>query len=187
MTDERLSATSSLPQWSLDAGLREQPARLSIEEFIAERGESLMRLAYLIAGSKHDAEDLFQETFADVHRKWARVAASDSPYAYVRTMMANRYTSSRRRKWHGERPSDPHAGVMDTVVAPDGTGRIDSDDALWRLLATLPPRMRAVLVLRYVEDLDDQTIAETLGVAVGTVRAAASRGLAQLRERGDLT
>lgn len=159
---------------------------LTIEDFIVERGESLMRLAYLITGQRADAEDLFQETLVDVHRKWSRVQGSDHPYAYVRTMMTNRFTSSRRRKWHGERPTDP----VDMPAAADAwfdpSHRVDSDDALWQLLATLPDRMRTVLVLRYFEDLDDSEIADALGIAVSTVRATASRAIAQLRTKGGL-
>lgn len=142
-----------------------------------------MRFAYVVTGSHTDAEDLFQDTFTDVHRKWDRVARSDHPYAYVRTMMLNRFTSSRRRRWHGEQPTDPSEHVMAAQVVEDGTGRIDSDDALWRLLATLPTRMRTVLVLRYFEDMDDAAIAQTLGLAVSSVRSTASRALAVLRER----
>lgn len=160
------------------------PARpATVEELIAEHGEALIRFAYVVTGSHTDAEDLFQDTFTDVHRKWDRVARSDHPYAYVRTMMLNRFTSSRRRRWHGEQPTDPSEHVMAAQVVEDGTGRIDSDDALWRLLATLPTRMRTVLVLRYFEDMDDAAIAQTLGLAVSSVRSTASRALAVLRER----
>lgn len=159
----------------------------TIEDFVAERGESLMRFAYLVTGHQADAEDLFQETLVDVHRKWDRVRASDHPYAYVRTMMTNRHTSSRRRKWHGERPTDPVDMPSTADTWTDPSGRVDSDDALWQLLATLPDRMRTVLVLRYFEDLDDAEIADILGLAVSTVRATASRAVAQLRERGELT
>lgn len=161
-------------------------APLTIEAFIAERGESLLRYAYLVTGQMADAEDLLQETLTDVHRKWDRVSGSDHPYAYVRTMMTNRHTSARRRRWHGERPTDPVEMPADQVAAADPSTRVDSDDALWQLLSTLPDRMRTVLVLRYFEDLDDADIADTLGVAVSTVRATASRAIAQLRERGEL-
>ncbi|GAB3117391.1 SigE family RNA polymerase sigma factor [Janibacter alkaliphilus] len=159
---------------------------LTFEEFVGERGESLMRYAYLVTGQTADAEDLFQETFADVHRKWDRVSASDHPYAYVRTMMTNRYTSSRRRRWHGERPTDPQEMPVESRVTQDHSSRVASDDALWQLLGTLSERMRTILVLRYFEDLDDAEIADTLGIAVSTVRATASRAIGQLRERGDL-
>lgn len=156
---------------------------LTLEGLLAERGEALMRLAYLVTGHRADAEDLFQETLADAHRKWHLVQASDHPYAYVRTMLTNRHTSSRRRKWHGERPTDP--GELPDRGLADPARRVDSDAALWQLLEQLPDRMRTVLVLRYFEDLEDAEIARTLGIAVSTVRATASRALAQLRERGE--
>lgn len=163
------------------------PARVevqSIEAFIAERGESLMRFAYLVTGQRADAEDLFQETLSDVHRKWDHVSTTDHPYAYVRTMMANRHVSARRRKWHGERPTDPFDMVVIGPQADDAAGRVDSNDALWQRLEGLPDRMRTVLVLRYFEDLDDAEIADTLGIAVSSVRATASRAIAQLRAQG---
>lgn len=157
---------------------------LTIEEFVAERGEGLLRLAYLVTGNHADAEDLLQETLTDVHRKWSRVAASDHPYAYVRTMLNNKFISSRRRKWHGERPTDPVDVVeLDRTTSDPMTG-VDGQDAMWHLLATLPPRMRSILVLRYFEDLDDKEIAATLGIGVSTVRATASRALGQLRDGG---
>jgi RNA polymerase sigma-70 factor (sigma-E family) len=153
---------------------------MTFEALVADAGKSLMRLAYALTGSAADAEDLWQETFAEVYRKWRRVEASDQPRAYVRRMLLNRHTSSRRRRWTGESPTDPH--VL-TAVAADATDRLGAQDALWRLLATLPPRTRAVLVLRYFEDLDDSSIADTLGITRSTVAATASRGLAQLRKR----
>ncbi len=158
----------------------------AFEAFVADAGASLMRLAYALTGSVPDAEDLWQETFADVYRKWRRVDGSDQPRAYVRRMLLNRHTSSRRRRWAGESPTDPHTLRAVAAAPADPTDRLGSDDALWRLLATLAPRARAVLVLRYLEDLDDASIADTLGITRSTVAATASRGLAKLREREDL-
>lgn len=155
---------------------------LTIEQFIADHGAQLMRLAYLVTGSQVDAEDLWQETFTDVHRKWSKVSAAVSPHAYVRTMMMNRHTSAMRRKWTGEHPTDPAAYVMTSQAVADPSERVDSDDALWQMLSTLPPRMREVLVLRYFEDLDDHAISEALGLAVSSVRSTASRALAHLRD-----
>lgn len=161
-----------------------QSVPLTIEAFVAERGEPLLRLAYLVTGNQADAEDLLQETLVDVHRKWDQVSRAEHPYAYVRTMLHNRFVSSRRRKWHGERPTDPVDITFLEQAVADPVGEVDARDAMWRLLETLPPRMRAVLVLRYFEDLDDAEIAETLGIGVSTVRANASRALRQLRTKG---
>lgn len=163
---------------------QERAETASVEAFVAARGEQLLRLAYLVTGSHADAEDLLQDTLADVHRKWDRVQASDHPYAYVRTMLNHRHISGRRRKWHGEHPTDPADVVALDRRASDPTSAVDEHDELWHLLATLPPRMRTVLVLRYFEDLDDDEIARTLGIAVSSVRASASRALAVLRTKG---
>ena len=162
----------------------EESSELTLESFVEERGEQLLRLAYLVTGNHADAEDLFQETLAEVHRKWSRVAASEHPYAYVRRMLNNKFVSSRRRKWHGERPTDPVDVVALDESSTDPTREVDGQDAMWRLLEMLPPKMRAVLVLRYFEDLSDAEIADTLGIGVSTVRANASRALAQLRTKG---
>lgn len=156
---------------------------MTFEAFVAQAGASLMRLAYALTGAAPEAEDLWQDTFAEVYRKWRHVEASDQPRAYVRRMLLNRHTSSRRRRWTRESPTDPHAL---TALAADQTDRLGAQDSLWRLLATLPPRARAVLVLRYFEDLDDSSIADTLGITRSTVAATASRGLAQLRKREDV-
>lgn len=167
--------------------VEEDVAPLTLEAFVTERGEQLLRLAYLVTGDHSDAEDLLQETLTEVHRKWDRVAASDHPYAYVRAMLNNKFISSRRRKWHGERPTDPVDVVALDTSSSDPTSAVDGQDAMWRLLETLPPKMRAVLVLRYFEDLNDAEIADTLGIGVSTVRANASRALAQLRTKGGVT
>lgn len=156
----------------------------SVEAFVTSRGEQLLRLAYLVTGSHADAEDLLQETLADVHRKWDRVCVSEHPYAYVRTMLNHRHISARRRKWHGEHPTDPADVAVLDRRASDPTAAVDGQDEMWQLLATLPPRMRTVLVLRYFEDLDDDEIARTLGIGVSSVRASASRALATLRTKG---
>lgn len=156
---------------------------MTFEGFVADAGASLMRLAYALTGSAPDAEDLWQDTFAEVYRKWRHVEASDQPRAYVRRMLLNRHTSSRRRRWTRESPTDPHSL---TAVAADPTDGVGAQDALWRLLATLSPRARAVLVLRYFEDLDDSSIADALGITRSTVAATASRGLAHLRQREDV-
>lgn len=164
----------------------EHVAPLTLEDFVAERGEQLLRLAYLVTGNHADAEDLLQETLVEVHRKWSRVSDSDHPYAYVRAMLNNKFISSRRRKWHGEHPTDPvDVAVLDRSTT-DPTRAVDGQDAMWRLLETLPPKMRAVLVLRYFEDLSDAEIADALEIGVSTVRANASRALAQLRTKGEI-
>ncbi len=151
-----------------------------LADFVLAHGRSLLRLAYVLTGSRADAEDLLQDALTDAHRGWAKVAASAAPYAYVRRILLNRHTSRMRRASAGERPVDPAGLPVGSVAAPDE--RVVSDLALWQRLSALPPRMRQVLVLRYYEDLDDAAIADALAISPGTVRSTASRALAILRE-----
>lgn len=151
-------------------------AGTQFDEFVAARGSALLRHAYLLTGDRGLAEDLVQETLAHLYRRWDRVSSADSPEAYVRTSLTRQYLSWRRRRWWGERPS---AAVPEQTAydAPDA----DGDDVVWRALAMLPRQQRAVLALRFYDDLSDAQIAEVLGVSASNVRAQASRALATLR------
>lgn len=153
-----------------------------LDAFVRAQGDRLLRLAYGLTGNTSDAEDLWQDTFADVIRSWEKVVAAGALAAYVRTMMTRRHISNHRRRWRSERPMPNDE--LDRAHHPQGEAEAARD--LWPLLEGLSPRTRAVLVLRYAEDLDDATIAEILGIGASTVRSVASRGLAALRER-DMT
>jgi len=150
-----------------------------LEVFVAARGPALRRFAYLVSGDMQRAEDLVQSALARVVRQWPRVGAMEHPEAYVRQVLLREHLSWRRRRASTE------------VVAADPPERTDGPDdftttaaerdAAWELLATLPPRQRAVLVLRFYEDLDDAAVARILGTTESTVRSNAARGLATLR------
>ena len=150
--------------------------RVGFDEFAAARGDALLRFAFLLCGDRHLAEDLVQSVLARAFATWSRVSAHDRVEAYVRKMVVNEHLSWRRRLSSGEvavaEPADRAAAGRDAFA---------DRDAAWRLLATLPRRQRAVLVLRYYEDLSDAAIAEALGCAESTVRAHAARALATLR------
>lgn len=148
----------------------------SYEEFVAARSASLFRTAYLLTGNRPDAEDLLQVALVKVYAGWRRVSKASSPEAYARRTLVNAFVSSRRpARFTRERlvHSPPDAVAHDP--APDD--RL----ALWPLVAALPPRQRAVVVLRYYEGLSEREIAETLGIASGTVKSTASAALAALR------
>jgi RNA polymerase sigma-70 factor (sigma-E family) len=137
----------------------------------------LLRLALMLTGGVHEAEDLLQQTFARACRHGDRIAAMDAPAAYLRKVMLNEHTSRRRAR-------RPATVPIDDVVEPPGSGdrpELDERDEAWRWLATLPRRQRAVLVLRIYEDLPDDQIAELIGCSRATVRSHASHGLAALR------
>ena len=154
---------------------------VSFEEYVAARGTSLLRFAFLLSRDAHAAEDLVQSALADTYRHWRKVKRADHPDAYVRRIVLNTYLGWRRRRWTGETPV---AAPESAGYAPDHADDVTSRDAMRQLLDGLPPRSRAVLVLRYYEDLDDNAIADLMGIAPSTVRSTAARALASLRPAG---
>lgn len=152
------------------------------EEFARERLPALLRYAAVLSGDRDLAADVVQEVMVRAHAKWATIGRADVPEHYVKKMVTNEYLSWRRR-W-AVRNIVPTSDEVLHLRAPDqsdSTAGHGERDEMWARLATLPARQRAVLVLRFYEDLSDAEIAETLGCAVGTVRSCASRGLATLR------
>ncbi|WP_344664529.1 SigE family RNA polymerase sigma factor [Catenulispora yoronensis] len=157
----------------------------TFDDYVASRGAALLRLAFMLTGDRHLAEDLTQDTLVRVYGRWSRIAGMAQVDAYVRRTLVNSHVSWRRRRSSGELPlaepaeaTTPNAGAD---VAADGAEASADRDEAWRLLATLPRKQRAVLVLRYYEDLSDQEIAGVMGCSPATVRSQASRGLATLR------
>jgi RNA polymerase sigma-70 factor (sigma-E family) len=152
------------------------------EEYVAEQGQPLLRLAYVLTGDAHLAEDLTQIALTEAYRHWRKVTTARKPDTYVRRILVNAYLSWRRRRSSAERPMDlgPDVGAS----APDPADAVAARDQMRRLLSELPVRARTVLVLRYYADLDDAAIAELMGVSEGGVRATASRALARLRDNG---
>ncbi|MFB7322419.1 MULTISPECIES: SigE family RNA polymerase sigma factor [unclassified Streptomyces] len=153
--------------------------------FVAARWRALTHTAYLLTGDFHEAEDLVQTTLARVYPHWRRLRPDDAEH-YVRRALVNtnRSRHRRRRIAHLLLPSLP-----DTRPAPGdgaGVGSVEGYDALARLLAELPERQRAVVVLRYCEDLSAEEVAGILGCSVGTVKSQASRALVKLRGRAAL-
>ncbi len=150
-------------------------------EFLQARQPALLRTAYLLTGDRADAEDLLQNSLAKLYLAWDKVQQRDSVDAYLRRIMVNENNSVWRRPFKrrevvtGEIPESRH-GVSD---------RYDDGEAarLWSFVQTLPRRQRAVIVLRYYEQLSEAEIADALGCSVGTVKSQASRALASLRAR----
>lgn len=151
----------------------------SFDAFVAARGSAMLRHAYVLTGDRYLAEDLVQEVLAHLYRRWDKVAAASSPEAYVRTSITRQFLSWRRRRSSTERITD-HLPERPTL---DATDLVDGDDVVWRALATLPRRQRAILALRFYDDRSDAQIAEILGIGESSVRAHASRGIATLREQ----
>jgi RNA polymerase sigma-70 factor (sigma-E family) len=151
---------------------------LEFREFVAARSPALLRTAYLLSGGDWAlAEDLLQATLTKTYMAWGRIRDRDALESYVRRTLATTATSWWRRRWHGERPT----AVLPETALSDPGSEFDERDALWRLVLALPVRQRAVLVLRFYEDLSEAEIADALGLSPGTVKSHASRALATLR------
>jgi RNA polymerase sigma-70 factor (sigma-E family) len=152
-------------------------------DFVRNRAGTLYRYGYLLTGNHHDAEDLVQDALIRLRTHWSRVARRDDPVGYVRTTMTRLHIS----KWRRHRHESPTSAVPDQGLLDPGLERAEravNKALVWAALATLPPRQRAVLVLRFYEHLSDEEIAGTLGVSRGTVRSQASRALYKLRAGG---
>jgi RNA polymerase sigma-70 factor (sigma-E family) len=151
---------------------------MRFEEFAQARLPALLRYATLLCGDRELARDMVQEVLTRALVRWRRISGLEEPYAYVRVMVTNEFLSWRRRR-----------RVTTVALTPDAYAATTSDpssahgdrDEMWRRLAGLPRQQRAVLVLRYYEDLADPQIAEILGCRPATVRAYATRALAALR------
>jgi RNA polymerase sigma-70 factor (sigma-E family) len=147
--------------------------------YMAARQPSLMRTAYLLTGDRHQAEDLVQTSLAKLYLAWDRVHDRESIDGYVRRILVNENNSLWRRAWkRREVATDrlPEAATRDTY----DEGR---SSALWDIVQTLPRKARAVVVLRYYEELTEAETADLLGISIGTVKSQTSRALAALRER----
>ncbi len=149
------------------------------DQFMAGRWPGLVRLAYGLTGDRWLAEDLAQSALASAYAAWWRVSRADDPDAYVRRILIN---ASKRRFRRRRVPESLHelAEFPDTGTA-DPADRVGDRAALLAALRELPPRQRAIVVLRYWEDLSDAQVAAVLGCSAGTVRSQASRAIAKLR------
>jgi len=146
-------------------------------EFVATRMDGLRRTAYLLCGDWHTADDLTSTALVKLLRHWRRISAMEQPDAYVRRMLLRAWLDERRRPWRRE-----HATA---VLPPARASTVDPTErlAVLALLAELPPRRRAVLVLRYFCDLSVEETAQTLGCTTGTVKSQTARALQALRAR----
>ena len=151
------------------------PGRDGFEEFVHATADRLYRSALLLCGDHHLAEDLTQTTYAKVYSHWAKVSSAESPLAYTRTILTRTFLSHRRLRRSGEQPVD---ALPDAPTAgPDLAMRAD----LLAALRQLPPGDRAVLVLRYWEELSVARTAAVLGIRESACRNRAARALARLR------
>ncbi len=151
-----------------DFGPQDQP-RESFADFYGQRFAEMARLAFLMTGSEDAAEDLAQDAFVRIHRRWESV---EQPVAYVRRAVVNACKSEFRRRGR-ERRRAAEIRLTSIELEPD---------ELWDALETLPYRQRAAVVLRFYHDLPEREIARALGCRPGTVGSLIHRGLAQMRK-----
>lgn len=151
------------------------------EEFVLGRGPALLRYAHALTGDASRAEDLVQDALAGLYRHWARVG-HDDPYAYARRSVLHGHQGRWRRLWRWELS---RAEVPDRV-AVDEIDLSDRRAAVRAALDRLSAGQRAVIVLRYLEDMTEQQAADALGVSIGTVKSQAARAMARLRALGEL-
>jgi RNA polymerase sigma-70 factor (sigma-E family) len=149
-----------------------QQDRDAFDAFVRARLPHLLRLGRALTGSEQGAADLVQDALERSLMRWSRIESED-PEGYVRRVMVTRNISAWRRVRRERLTADVPETSYDDPQA---------DPALWAALAKLPPKQRAVIALRYYEDLTEAQTAEVLGVSAGTVKSQASRAMAKLRE-----
>ncbi|NHC12358.1 SigE family RNA polymerase sigma factor [Motilibacter deserti] len=154
---------------------------MTFDEYVAARGQALVRFAYVLTADAHLAEDLVQTALMKAYRHWAKVTAADHPDAYVRRIVVTTHISWRRKRVHPEHLTDTLPDRAVDGRAADPADRVSERDVLDRAVSALQPRPRAVLVLRHYAGYDDTAIAQVLGCSEGAVRAYASKGAAALR------
>ncbi|MDO9456519.1 SigE family RNA polymerase sigma factor [Nocardioides sp.] len=158
--------------------MRGSADQTGFEEYVAARRRALLRTAYLLTGDHADAEDLVQTALVKAVPHWRRI--SDDPDPYVRRILARESVNRwRRRRWREVSTERPPEEASSTGLETQVVERED----LRRALLSLAPRQRAVVVLRYFDDLTERETADLLGIAVGTVKSQARDALAVLRRR----
>lgn len=147
-------------------------------EFVRANSRSLLRVAWLMTGDAHSAEDLVQASLAHVWVRWRRIRSPEAAAVYVRKVMVTTLCGWRRRRWSGEIATE---WLPEVAVGLEALDRALIRDTLLAAVRSLPPHQRAVIALRYLDDLSEAGTAEVLGCSVGAVKSQASRALAALR------
>ncbi|MEU6712063.1 SigE family RNA polymerase sigma factor [Nonomuraea sp. NPDC046802] len=146
--------------------------RAEYRDFVVSRADRLLRTAYLLTRDWGTAEDLLQESLTKAWFAWPGI---EEPEAYVRRVLVTTYTSWWRRRWRRELPSD----TLPEQIAHDAAGA--GREELWQAVGRLPAKQRAVIVLRFYEDLPVAEVARILGCHEGTVKSQTAKALAKLR------
>jgi RNA polymerase sigma-70 factor (sigma-E family) len=156
-------------------GRRSEPD--GFRDFVEARSSALLRSGWLLTGDWPSAEDLVQTALAAAWPRWAKL--TDAPEPYVRKIMVNTFLRWRQRRWTGEIAT---GRLPELKAYGDAFAQIDARQALLAALDRLPPRQRAVVVLRYFADQTESQTAEAMGCSVGAVKSHAAKALARLRD-----
>jgi RNA polymerase sigma-70 factor (sigma-E family) len=158
----------------------EQREEQEFADYFAARRDAVRRTAFALCGDWHRADDLAQTAFVALHRRWRKIRDRGALDAYVRRTLVRAMIDETRRPWRRER----YVEEMPEVASSDGEigDAVATRSALLAGLRRVPPRQRAVLVLRFLEGLDVAAVAETLKCSEGTVKSQTARGLATLRD-----
>ncbi|WP_245155826.1 SigE family RNA polymerase sigma factor [Nocardioides sp. 503] len=148
---------------------------VGFDEFVVARSTALLRTAYLLTHDHALAEDLLQTALSKAWFSWSRIDGSPEPY--VRRILVNTYATWWRRKWNGELATEE----LPERAHSDASDAVSSGHDLWQAMERLPRRQRAVVVLRYFEDLTEAQTADLMSCSVGTVKSQLSKALAKLR------
>jgi RNA polymerase sigma-70 factor (sigma-E family) len=154
---------------------------VTFEEFVGARLGALLRYATVVTWDPHLAEDVVQDVLVRAQGRWSRIAAVDAPERYVKRMIVNEFLSWRRRKAARLVPLSRDRLDRLSEPVPDPTTPHDDREAMLRVIAVLPPKQRAVIALRFYEDLTVEQIADLLGSRPATVRTHLARALETLR------
>ena len=148
-------------------------------DFVVGRSGSLLRFAWVLTGDWHAAEDLVQGALVRTWPRWSSIRRHDDPEVYVRRVIVNSRTSWLRRRSSAEIPA---AETPERHTDADAYAAADARECLHRVLMRLPPRQRAVIALRFLDDLTEGQVATILGCSVGTVKSQAAKAIVKLRE-----
>lgn len=158
------------------------PDEAGFRQWLTLRGPLLRRKAYLMCGDWHLADDICQDVFVKLYTRWSKIVKGGNVDGYANRVLVGCYVDSTRRPWRRERSSEVLPEFADST-ADEALSRIDGgDEALERALAGLPANQRAVVVLRFTDDLTVDEIARELNIPAGTVKSRLSRGIESLRE-----
>ncbi len=153
-------------------------------EFVAARSPALLRTAWLLTGDTAAAQDLVQVALARTWPRWRTIRRREDPEAYVRRVIVNTYATWWRRRWRGEVPTEL---LPDRAGPDDPYAQVDARRALVAALVRLPRGQRAVVVLRFYDDLTEPQVAALLGCSLGTVKSQTAKALAKLRAQPGLS